>query len=403
MNNFPAFINLPLIRSFEKSLVGFSKNFKDKRQRSNFFLLMNSILHQGTPLFSLAQRLTLKEKKWPRALSGFINSSSWDKTLIDAMRYSLIGRKLRSSLKFIVLDFTALVKRGSSFENQGKVYDGRDGKIKDGFPYLLAAGLDRKASYKCTLSDRLISWNKDISKSKSANRLIIEFLKDLHSTLEIKIGLNKGKTQDLIHLGDREFDRKPIVKWWLENSYKFIVQAKNKKVKLEDGRKILISELEKGIYPDTEIICWGLHLNLVVYKELDETKTALLTNLNGSDLKKRDLTFDDIPSLFDYRWKVDELIEELKQNYGLEKFRVRKWQAIEKILSLILLAQTLNQIILKSQEQLAETFKQIIIPQFNYLNTLSVRFLREIALKVSYFGLASCFPLNHAVLRANSP
>lgn len=400
MNTFPAFFNLPLFSSFEKSLVGFSKNFKDKRQRSNFLVLMRSILYQGSPLFSLAQRLTLVKKKWIRALSRFINFSRWNKNFIDSMRYSLLRRKLKSLIQFVALDFTALVKTGSYFELQCNVYDGRDGKIKNGYPYLLSAGINSKEKWRFPLTDQLISWKKN---PKSENQIIIEFIKKLHFTLEKNLNFKVKEIEKLIFLADREFDRKPIIVCFLEYLLKFIIQAKDKKVRLKNGKELLISQLKEGWYPDTYIIAWKLFLNLMVYREKNGEKTTLLTNLTDSDLKEKGLAFNDLPWLFDYRWQIDDLIEELKQKYGLEKFRVRKWQAIEKILSLILLAQTLNQNILRTHQQLAERLKQIIIPQFEYLKIWSIGFLREIALKISFFGFSSDFRLKLSEIRIHPP
>jgi hypothetical protein len=48
-----------------------------------------------------------------------------------------------------------------------------------------------------------------------------------------------------------------------------------------------------------------------------------------------------VTKAYRWRWKIEETIKELKQSYGLEKFRVRKWLAIQRIISLSLFCSTL--------------------------------------------------------------
>ena len=55
--------------------------------------------------------------------------------------------RLLGDCEVIAVDSTAVVKIGKTFEHEGKVYDGRDGRIHDGFPLLIATGVTAKGQY----------------------------------------------------------------------------------------------------------------------------------------------------------------------------------------------------------------------------------------------------------------
>lgn len=383
---FPAFFNITFFDSIEKTSVALSKAFKDKRQRKNFLTFVLSLIIQGSPLLSLVPQITQTVKNWQACLSLFLSSEAWSFELVERIRQRF-SKTFIKKLRFVILDITALVKTGKCFEHLCSVYDGRDGKIKPGYSLLSSMGLSRDVDVKIPLLCKLISYHHQF---RSQNLEITKLLSELEKWL-------KNQLKNVIFLADRGFDNKYIISWFLPRDYLFLIRAnRKKKVKLANGEICLLSTLAEGIYRKVKVLAWGLNLQVIVKKDGDEKFIFLVhPNLEIQSLNQAQ-------QLYLKRWEIDNLFKELKQNYGLEKFRVRKFEAIKKVLSLTFLAYQVVQVVNLRYQKLIKKISSIIF-QVNQYFQVSIYSLRNLAQKVSFFGLTAQIMARLTEIRANSP
>lgn len=380
MLKFPAVFSVPVFSSVSKTLNAFSVNFRDKRTKENFIILCTSIIHSGSTLFSQAVKISSCPKDITKALSHFLQSSSWSTEVLDKMRLSLIKRRLTKKIQLLVIDFTALVKTGKNFEYLSFVHDGRDDRIKPGYALLLALSITED-NLKLPIHHRLVNYQHNF---RSENLEICQFLDDL-----VRLDLAKNELKKAIFLFDRGFDRKIIVSKLLSLHLSFVVQAKKKIVVLEDGKELLLSKLKNGFYQNVLIKVWGLKLNMKVdrrwhKKEKSFIKSVYLTNLDENQFS--------ITKVYRQRWKIEEAIKELKQSYGLEKFRVRKWQAIQRMVSLCLFCSTLVTLTTSQHYSLLKQILksiQSLIHRPRIFKSKTVELLRNIAQILTNFALIS--------------
>jgi hypothetical protein len=108
--NFPAAFAFPVLQSIQKTLIGLSKALGDKRQRKKFLFFCLSLITQGSPLFSRVRKIVRLPKNWSALLSDFLKSQSWSSEQIEEIHHSFVKKRLKKKVKYVILDFTALVK-----------------------------------------------------------------------------------------------------------------------------------------------------------------------------------------------------------------------------------------------------------------------------------------------------
>jgi len=394
---YPAFLSLALFKSVQKTLVGFSKAFGDKRLRRQFILLGLSIINQGsTRLQEASQIVDGLANSVVANLSNFLASQSWTTKVLEIIQQSFLVLRLPETL-YVILDLTALVKTGKEFAYLDGVYNGRDGLIKDGYNLSLALGVSQTNSkeqfilHHQLLSSQDPSWPGENSAICAGIRKLIIFYKMASLSLE-----------NIIHIGDRGYDRKPIVNEFIKQKSFFLIRAKNKNITLKSKPSTKITklyQLKPGIYHKAYINAWDVYLNVVVIeakeKEDDkkEEEIVLLTNL-----PVRELSLLKAKSIYQQRWQIETCFKTLKNSYGLEDFRVRAWQAIQRIVSFTLLAFNISQYHLRVWEERLQGLGKRIAKAFS-----SVYYLRKYVQKALNFGFQPTFWLKLAPKQCNSP
>lgn len=119
-------------------------------------------------------------------------------------------------------------------------------------------------------------------------------------------------------------------------------------------------------------------------KEKKLKKFIYFTNLNEKQFS--------ITKVYRQRWKIEEANKELKQSYGLEKFRVRKWQAIQRIVSLSLFCSVLVGLTTYQRYFLLKQILKSIqsfIHKSRVFKSKTVELLRDIAQILTNFALIS--------------
>jgi len=367
---------IPWIKSFIKTSVVFSRHFKDKRQRKRFIDFLKLISLTGSPLLTDISSVRNDIKHYSRSLSHFFNKSDWNPHYFELKRKELVSNNLLKDCEIIALDSTALAKTGRHFENEGAVYDSRINKLTDGFPLLISTGITKQKHY--SPISYLRYSHKDLE-SLSENQIKVRFIKDL-------ISLFKNKAKIPIFIADSGFMRLCIVVLFLINNIPFLVRTSKRIVILKSGKRVLTNQLKSGIYSDVrfETRAWeNIKCNLVVglYDKDKGERRVFLTNLSLKDYSK---TF--LLKLYNQRWFIEESIKELKQQFGLEGFRIRSWKGSERFLTLLFFAVTLTHLSLKRHNDWIQYVLPYLLDYSQAELSFSIYYCRKIFNKILFCG-----------------
>lgn len=382
---YPAYLSIALFESIQKTLVGFSKRFKERQQRVHFIHLVLTIINQGSTRLKEAHQVVKGQaKSLVENLSHFLKNTTWSIALLSVMNTSFLVSRIPKRM-YVAIDMTALAKTGKQFEYLDKVHDGRDKQIKDGFNLLMSLGINQdNEKENFVLNHKVISTKHP--EWLGENLEIIKQLKELKSFYKkAKLSL-----KNIIHIADRGFDRKPIVKGLIKLKCLFVIRAKDKNVILKDGAKTKLYQLPLGIYHKVYIETWGIYLNVIVAKARereDDKKEIKMILLTAIPVRK--LGLKKAKEIYQIRWQIETAFKKLKGDYGLEDFRVRKWTAIQKIISLTILAYNLSQYYLR-------VWKERLKGQFEKAKSSildSIYYLRKYIQKKLNFGFQPDFYL----------
>ena len=401
MKNLPTALSLPIFLGAVKRTIAYSKHFQYSKQRQNFIYLIASILFNNSCLLNSVQSITSIAKSWLACLSSFLKSNAWDIKILDKISLSLFSKHFKA-ISYIAIDWTALAKTGKSFDFVGDVYDGRDGKIKNGFPLLLASGITEGKNLILPILSKLTSWSHPEFLARSENVIINNFLADLK---ELLLCVNKGFSAKVVFLLDAGFYRATILKHLLALKFSFIVNGvENRNIILTDnltGKKenAQLGNLNEGYYEKVYINHLKRKLNVAVYFDQDKNnklvKRILISNLENQDWEK-------MKSAYKHRWAIEEFFKDLKGKYDLENFRVREFKAIERLVKIILIANGLFTDSCLKHGWWIEKMQTLLKTIFNFqlvINKKGINFLREISLILANFGLIDnfCFILKKRI------
>lgn len=385
--------NIPWVKTFFKTSIAFSKHFKDKRQRLNFIAFLTSLSLTGSPLLSDVAQVISKDKHCSRSLSHFFNHTVWNPQYFEKQRTVLCLKHLLPNCQAVAIDSTALAKTGRHFENEGAVYDSRINGLTDGFPLLIATGITEENHYSPLSFLRYC--HQDLAK-RTENQIKERFIKQL-------LALFARQPKMPVFVGDSGFSRKNIVFLFLNQGIPFVLKTTKRKVILKSSKKTLTSKLSSGAYEDVQIATqnWeNIHCNLVVgpYDQEKGERRVFITNLSLKDYSK-----NAILKFYEQRWFVEESIKELKQQFGLEGFRVRGWEASERFLTLLFLACSLTHLALKKHNAWIQYVLPYLLAGIQENFCFSIYHCRKMLLKLLFCG-QGVFPSNSCLIEtANSP
>lgn len=405
MKNLPTALSLPIFLGAVKRTIAYSKHFQYSKQRQNFIYLIASILFNNSCLLNSVQSITSIAKSWLACLSSFLKSNAWDIKILDKISLSLFSKHFKA-ISYIAIDWTALAKTGKSFDFVGDVYDGRDGKIKNGFPLLLASGIAEGKNLILPILSKLTSWSHPEFLARSENVIINNFLADLKERL---LCINKDFSAKVVFLLDAGFYRAVLIKHLLKLEISFIINAiGNRNIILTDketGKKIetKLENLETGYYEQVHIKHLRRQMTVAVYfeenKKKELEKRILASNIQGQDLEK-------MKGAYKHRWAIEEFIKDLKGKYDLENFRVREFKAIERLVKIIFIANGIFADSCLKHSWWIEKMQTLLKTIFNFqlvINKKGINFLREISLILANFGLIDnfCFILKKRIRFCN--
>ncbi len=266
----------------------------------------------------------------------------------------------------LIIDMTDIAKpRARRMKYLGQVRDGSENKLVNGYWCIEV--------YAYAKGKKVIPLSLDVfgidDPSVGSQNLQIERNID---------AVNKAFDGNGIWLADRGFDGLNLYEMWFSRRCHFIVRQRGDRYVLTaNGVRILERDLlehlrrqwlHKGRHSDI-VFCkvklpdHNQHVYLIAcWREKSDNPLILLTNL----VVENERLARQIISYYKKRWSCEETIQFLKGRVGLERFRIRRYEAIKRLMILAMLAMGFLTWILLKNRQLTK-----------YLFSLTSRFRKE--------------------------
>jgi hypothetical protein len=277
-----------------------------------------------------------------KSLSRHLGSEHWDMSPIEVdLRQRSAGMVGDDTL--IVADLTDLTKTwAKKLEGLGRVHDGSDpaGGIKPG--YMMIEAYVRVGKW------QLFPLGLELLKTYSGgptseNAEILQYVRTIHEETG-----RKGTW-----LWDRGADRNELMLPWLQQEVGFVIRQRgDRQVRLADGRLVLMNELAASLKP-ARPRRWPRHgqtrtqevwlpddpehalLLVMHWRWPNSTPFMLLVSPKARRPSRRAEWF---LKAYRRRWGVEDATRGIKQMFQLEKFLVRTWRAIRRLLTLVAVA-----------------------------------------------------------------
>lgn len=337
-----------------------------------------------------------KIKNYIKSISRSINNCAEKISLEEFKLYCLeqgIGKIGKNTL--ILVDFSDISKpRGKKFEYLDRVHDGSEkDKIQSGYWVLTIVGYDRKRNLYIPLV--LDTYSLKANDVLSQNKILFDRIEEIMDRLN-----NNG-----IYIFDRGFDDKKLMN--LLRNKKFIICGKanreiyinGSKRKMDEyveelsrlSRNNLIYEIKSKRNKKRIRLCLTTEFRNIKAKDIKKninlicshdhirhTTRFYLTNLKIENQEDSIATV----KLYLERWKVEEFLQFIKTNFGLEKFRIRRYKAIQLLTFLILVAFIFLTEISNSKDKKMKSLLQYLSQSIskkmtihNYIRGISMLFL----------------------------
>jgi hypothetical protein len=325
-----------------------SKTFKKPKRRLVKEMLYGMQASKDVKLSNIAR--TLKEDQSLIKTEDRLSRNLDDQDLTDAINHEIgrLGVSKVTEDMVIAIDPGDLRKKyAKKMEFLGKVRDGSEGEIGEGYPLCKAVATDIESKSVIPLYCEAYSYSAEDFKSENA-----QILKVIDAVFE-HLG-DRG-----IHAHDRGGDRGVIYAKYLERDQpqRFVIRLVDRDL-IHQGRRRNCCELAKALPTpyETALIVYEegkerkktVHYNaipvklpsyphklsLVVVKGFGMEPMMLLTSCWVKRYQKESMWR--IVEYYLARWKCDESYRYIKQCYQLEDVRVRSYISIRNIVVLVL-------------------------------------------------------------------
>ena len=220
---------------------------------------------------------------------------------------------------------------GIGFELIGKVHDGSSNKVGYGYPLNHAVCYSPK-------SKRMFSLYIDVYSYKSSN-----FKSENAKTIEMleKIGI-RFKDKGLF-VFDRGYDRGEILRYMLRNGLSFVIRSVSKRHLDYNGSRLSVLDICKdkinrrykkgGISYGYAKCYYHGHAVTLISVRGNSSKNMLYFMSEGHISSSKEAYFR-ISSYFS-RWKIEESYKFMKQQFGIEKCLVRRFESLRTLLGMV--------------------------------------------------------------------
>jgi hypothetical protein len=291
---------------------------------------------------SLNEKITLK-KTWER-INRNLRRKDLGSRLIEANLYK--NKKQIRDKRFCIIDISDIQKaEAQKMEGLSRVRDGDKsgrGEVVIGKGYWWLNGVMADRTGILPVYSELYSLDYEGREHASENSKIdgvVDEVSKVHP--------------DVIYVLDRGGDRSKILDNFIYEDKKFVIRGQDQRSlglhsdsnKLTNIKEIAkrtktnhaYKSLKNGEWFDVGIrrVYYGnIPLWLVVSRRRRGGMSWYLTNVEGF----RTTIINTVMEAYGYRWCVEEYHRQIKQDYGLEKIRLRKYHAIKNMIVFVMLA-----------------------------------------------------------------
>jgi hypothetical protein len=330
---------LSMINSFVNSLTAVS-TFKDKRLSNRCkFILQEMLLAGSSILTSITRNRIETEKKFSCQyinIQRFFNNTRWSYQKFFNKLLYLTCSYLKDN-QVIAFDFSEMIKpKGKKLEYLDMVHDGSTDSVKPG--YWISCAAAKVNGYLLPLYFHTFSM-----KAKGAIGKIEEILK--------AVNLIYQRKKQFTAVFDREFDNTRVFQHILSlKGVSFVIRAKNqRKVTFENGHYGKINSIEESFFSQSKLLSRKSKKEKNKYeyaftsvKINNVGKVYVVGSRSILNSKKKWYLYTNIPvknykqakQIIEYyrqRWQIETTIRTVKQEMKIEKFLLRKYEAIQKM------------------------------------------------------------------------
>jgi len=274
-------------------------------------------------------RLTAIAKRFRRQLA---NTTFQPKRIL--LNYLSLVRKVTDLDSSFIVDLTDLAKPyAKKMENIGLVRDADQDKLVNGYWCVEVYCIDRR-----NIIWPLILWpySLEAEGQVSENQQILKVL----SILDEYFGSGFG-----IYIFDRGFDRISLIEPFLSSRRHFIIRQRgDRAVVLANGVRMVLSDLVEHLFAQSgSWIVW----HKVYLPNIDKPLYVVAYRSKGKDepvILLTDMVVEDfdtalqIRGRYTRRWRCETSTEFLKSQVGIERFAVRKYKSMQRLIFLAALA-----------------------------------------------------------------
>jgi hypothetical protein len=313
-------------------------------ERKNTVQMLWGMLKERTPYVSAMSRSLGEEiapKKTGERLNRTLrNDGYWKRLTAEGLRQN---RTVIRSKRFCVFDLSDIQKpEAAAMEGVAEVYDG-DASTRGetvtghGYWWLTAVMVDRDGCLPVYSELYSLEWERTGENKKILDAMAM--LRRIHP--------------DAIIVFDRGGDRGAILKELIAHEQSFIIRGQNQRhlrLHADSGKGTLIGDIArrmklKRTYKSLRNgeqfrvgirrVYLGEHqLWLVAARRRSGGLSWYLTSVDGA----REHIMDTVMEGYGYRWSIEEFHRQVKQDYGLERIRLQRYEAIKSMGVMIMLA-----------------------------------------------------------------
>lgn len=286
------------------------------------------------------------------ALGYFFTDAKWDATAVKhAMQQQLLQSTLTKPIPgdIIAIDESAVSKQGDHFELLGTVWDNADKRTTKGYELLAAAVVS---------PSRQLRWLLDFTLSSNRDPKFMSKPLYLKELLQRIFSLAPTITTFVF---DRGFRYKHILAFILKEKRQFIIRARADMMMTDPKtkKKYTAATLHKmksartyrctingkrgwSITWTTGVVqAWTSAIStpltiVVIQRPSFYHPMMLITSLQPADV----IAAFEIYETYLLRWKIEQIFQSIKE-LGLEHFRVRSLQAIQRYITIVVLIHNL--------------------------------------------------------------
>jgi hypothetical protein len=287
-------------------------------------------LKEDIPLIKTENRLS-------RNLSKFDLTENISKGILESS-----VNKIREDT-ILALDLTDLRKEyARKMENLAKIYNGSKKEIATGWWLIDVIGADIEGEKIIPIYQKIYSQNEEGFISE--NEYIINAIKEVNSFHKNKgiWAIDRGGDRDIIFKNLIDIEAKFVIR--LTERRNLIVNNKEESISKIVSRCKCKEQIEMKVNRDDvekkfNLACsfWIVKLPTCQYKDL---KIVVIKGFGGEPIilltSILDKGLKEILEIYLTRWKCEESFRFIKQAYNLEDVRIRKWQGLKNLISLIL-------------------------------------------------------------------